>query len=134
MMFRGRAVEKLADRVVGRPWHEFTECPHENLRDPGRVHVDPFGHVEICQGISLGNIFETTLHEICASFAPDDHAIVGPLVAGGPAALVRSYDVPHVELYADACHLCDAARRPLRSRFPDQLAPDQMYGVVDHAS
>jgi len=134
VMLRGRAVETLAGRIVGRPWHEFTECPHENLRDPGRVHVDPFGHVEICQGISLGNVFEATLDEICASFAPDDHAIVGPLLAGGPAALVRVHDVPHVELYADACHLCDAARRELRPRFPHQLAPDQMYAVTAPAS
>ena len=48
---------------------------------------------------------------------------------GGPAELVRRYDLPCQGRYCDACHLCDAARRALRTRFPDALTPDQMYGV-----
>lgn len=34
------------------------------------------------------------------------------------------------EQYADACHLCFDARRALVGRFPEILAPDQMYGVA----
>ena len=45
--------------------------------------------------------------------------------------LVRRYALPHADSYADACHLCYEARRALRARFPDVLAPDAMYGVPE---
>jgi MoaA/NifB/PqqE/SkfB family radical SAM enzyme len=131
VMYRGRAAEKLVERAVKRPWDQFTECLNENLRDPGRVHVDPFGHLHICQGISIGNLFEKPLNEICETYEPDSHPIIGPLLEGGPAELVRRYGLPHDVTYADACHLCDTARRALRDRFPEILGPDQMYGVPE---
>ena len=131
VMYRGRAVEKLAPRAPWKSWVQFTECPYENLREPGRVHLDPFGNLHICQGISIGNLFLTPLKEICASFKPDAHPITGPLLDGGPAELVSRYALPHGETYADACHLCYTARLELRTRFPHSLLPGQMYGVVD---
>jgi MoaA/NifB/PqqE/SkfB family radical SAM enzyme len=130
IMYRGRAVEKLAAQAARQPWEQFTECPHEDLAEPGRVHVDPFGEIHICQGISLGNLFRTSLREVCEAYHPDTHPIAGPLLAGGPAELVRRYEVEHTEGYADACHLCYEARRLLRKRFPGILEPDQMYGVT----
>lgn len=128
VVFRGRAAEKLASRVAAKPWQQFTECPWEDLRQPQRVHVDPFGHLHICQGISIGNMLQRPLLEIMAEYDPDDHPIVGPLLAGGPAELVRRYGVSHEDGYADHCHLCYKTRCALRQRFPDVLAPDQMYG------
>ena len=129
VMYRGRAAARLVDRALRRPWTNFTTCPYENLRDPGRVHVDPFGNVHLCQGIALGNLFRTPLHEICAEYDPDAHPVAGPLLAGGPAELVRRSGREAGEGYADACHLCYESRRALRARFPDILTPDQMYGV-----
>lgn len=129
VMYRGRAAEKLAGRTEHHPWETFTECPYEDLRDPGRVHVDPLGNVHICQGIALGNVFQTPLADICAAYDPDAHPITGPLLAGGPVMLVREYGLVHREQYADACQLCDESCRMLRGRFPDILTPDQMYGV-----
>jgi len=129
VMYRGRAAKKLVSRARRRPWTEMTRCPYENLRDPERVHIDPEGCVDLCQGISLGNVFERPLPEIVRAYDPDAHPIAGPLLSGGPAALVRRYGVPHRRTYADACHLCDETRRALRRRFPSILRPDQMYGV-----
>lgn len=131
VMYRGRAAEKLASQASTRKWVEFTECPHEDLREPGRLHVDPFGFLHICQGIIVGNLFERPLHEICESFDPEKHPIVGPLLEGGPAELTRRYDVVHNEEYADACQLCYETCRALRERFPGILGPDQMYGVPE---
>jgi MoaA/NifB/PqqE/SkfB family radical SAM enzyme len=128
VVFRGRAAQKLAARADQHPWEQFTECPFENLREPGRVHLDPLGHVHICQGITLGNLFERPLAELFEGFDPDAHPVTGPLLDGGPAELVRRYDLPCRGQYCDACHLCDTARRALRPRFPAVLAPDQMYG------
>jgi hypothetical protein len=129
VMFRGRAIRELAARVTHRTWDLFTACPHEDLRDPGRAHLDPLGNLHICQGISLGNVFETPLKELCEKYDADAHPICGPLLAGGPVALVTEYALPHEDKYADACHLCYEARQTLRERFPEILKPDQMYGV-----
>jgi hypothetical protein len=43
--------------------------------------------------------------------------------------LVRRYRLDCKQGYSDACHLCYETRRALRNRFPEILAPDQMYGV-----
>lgn len=129
VIFRGRATEKLASDARKYPWEQFTECPFEDLREPGRVHLDPLGNLHICQGISLGNIFKTSLAEICSAYDPDAHPVTGALLAGGPVELVRRYGLSHAEQYADACHLCYQARLALRSRYPDILLPDQMYGI-----
>jgi hypothetical protein len=77
----------------------------------------------------MGNLFDRPLTEILDTFEAADHPIAGPLAAGGPTELVRVYDLPHADAYADACHLCYTARAQLRSRFPIALAPDAMYGV-----
>ncbi|MDH3612167.1 MAG: hypothetical protein OES10_02720 [Gammaproteobacteria bacterium] len=129
VLYRGRAAEVLASRVETKPWEQFTECPWEDLREPERVHVDPFGNLHICQGISIGNLLQRTLTDIMAEYDADDHPIVGPLVAGGPAEIVRRYDLAHEDGYADHCHLCYKSRCALRERLPDVLTPDQMYGT-----
>lgn len=131
VMYRGRAAEKLVAQAARWPWEQFTECPYEDLREPGRLHVDPFGNLHICQGISLDNLFHRPLREICETYDPDSHPITGPLLEGGPVELVQRYELPHEERYADACHLCCEACRTLRRRFPEILVPDQMYGVVE---
>ncbi len=128
VMFRGRAAVKLAPRVEHHPWQTMTECPHEDLRDPGRVHLDPQGNVHVCQGIVIGNLFERPLKEICEAYDANQHPVCGPLLEGGPAALVEEYGLPHGEAYADACHLCYEARLAMRERFPAILRPDAMYG------
>jgi hypothetical protein len=129
--FRGRAAQALAGNAPKRPWMQFDSCPYEDLRDPGRVHIDPLGYVHVCQGIAIGNVFERPLSVICHDYDPDTHPIVGPLLRGGPAQLIRDYQLSHGNGYGDACHLCDTARRALRHRFPHTLAPDPMYGVGD---
>ncbi len=129
IMYRGRAAEKLVERADKHPWTDFTTCPYEDLREPGRLHLDPFGNLHICQGISIGNLYEKPLQEICDTYIPEAHPITSHLLNGGPAELVRTYGLPHEEQYADACHLCYQARIPLRTRFLEILGPDQMYGL-----
>jgi len=131
VMYRGRAAEALTDRVPWATWRGFTDCPCEDLQSPDRVHLDPFGNVHLCQGISLGNVFHRSLRELCASYEPENHPIVGPLLNGGPAELRRRYRLELGAGAADACHLCYLARCALRDRFPEVLIPGQMYGVVE---
>ncbi len=126
--FRGRAVAKLTESVPRRPWAEFIECPDEDFADPGRVHVDAFGHVHLCQGLLMGNMWQQPLTYMAASYDPKAHPIIGALMEGGPAALVARYSLPHEPAYIDACHLCYVARDQLRGRFPEFLAPGVVYG------
>jgi len=128
IMYRGRAAIKLAAQVPWARWDTFDECPHEQLDDPGRVHLDPLGNLHLCQGILLGNLFERPLKEIVRSYQPKQHPIIGPLLEGGPAELARRYDVARDDAYADACHLCYTARVALRPQFGGVLGPGQMYG------
>jgi len=130
VLYRGRAADKLSSHVEAKPWEQFTVCPWEDLRKPERLHVDPFGNLHICQGISIGNLFKRPLAEIMSTYDPDSHPIVGPLLVGGPAEIVRQYELAHEDGYADHCHLCYKSRCALRERFPDVLTPDQMYGDI----
>ncbi len=129
VMFRGRAAERLTEGLPTQPWDSFTECPHEKLDRPGRVHVDPYGNVHLCQGLSMGNLWETPLSKLVKEYTADDHPIVRPLLEGGPARLAREYNVPHAEGYVDACHFCYRMRQALIDRFPQYLAPKQVYGL-----
>ncbi len=130
VMYRGRAAIRLAGRAATVPWSTLRRCPYEDLRDPSRVHINPEGTVQLCQGISLGNVFETPLSDLLRAYDPDGHPIVGPLLAGGPAALARAYGLSHRAKYADACQFCYETRRSLRRRFGSILGPDQLYGLA----
>ena len=127
--FRGRAADKLTEGLPTRSWEEFVECPYEDLVDPSRVHVDSFGNVHICQGISIGNFWEMPLSEIMASYHPDKHPICGPLHRGGPAELVKDLDLKPDEEYVDECHLCFLSRREIMDKYPEYLTPKQVYGI-----
>jgi len=127
--FRGRAASKLLEKATLKPWNEFTKCPYEDLSNPGRIHLDPLGYVHLCQGLCIGNAWKQPLSEMIRSYQPASNPIVKILLNGGPSTLVRNFNLPHEQGYADACHLCYNARLQLRERFPDVLAPDQMYGV-----
>jgi len=128
-MFRGRAVEKLIAGLPRRPWEEFTECPYEDLKNPGRVHLDAYGNIHICQGLSMGNMWDVPLSKIVEQYNADSHPICGPLVNGGPARLAKEYDVQHEDEYVDACHMCYLIRLALLDRFPQYLAPRLVYGL-----
>ncbi|MFC1991902.1 radical SAM protein [Chloroflexota bacterium] len=129
IMFRGRAAEKLTEGLPQRWWEEFTKCPYEELDSPKRVHLGPYGNIHLCQGLSMGNMWETPLSEIVRNYDADSHPICNPLVRGGPALLAKEYEVKHKDEYVDACHFCYLLRLELMDRFPQYLTPRQVYGL-----
>ena len=131
LMYKGRAASKLAEEADKKSWREFTECSCEELVHPERVHVGPLGYVHVCQGISIGNAWQKPFSKIISEYDPYENQILEPLVRGGPVALVEKFSLPHDEFYADACHLCYAARCLLRKKYPDVLAPNVMYGEFE---
>jgi len=127
--FRGRAAETLTAGLPTRAWQELTRCPFEDLEDPKRVHVDSLGHVHICQGLSMGNMWTKPLSQLVRDYAPHDHPICGPLIRGGPTALARTYGVEHAAEFVDECHFCYTLRKALIDQLPEVLAPRQVYGL-----
>lgn len=128
-MFRGRAVETLIEGLPKVEWESLKKCPYEDLEGLGRVHLDPFGNVHICQGLSIGNFCETPLSKLIEKYNAHNHPICGPLIRGGPAQLVREYQIEHDNEYVDECHLCFMARLKLLDKFPQYLNPKQVYGL-----
>ena len=128
-MFRGRAVEKLSERTPKRPWKEFADCPYEDLKEPKRVHLDSYGNVHLCQGLSMGNMWHIPLSTLVKEYDADSHPICRALIKGGPALLANEYKVKPDDKYVDACHFCYVVRMALLDRFPQYLAPRQIYGL-----
>ena len=77
----------------------------------------------------MGNMWETPLSALVRDYHADSHPVCGPLLNGGPAALAVQYDVQHEEEYVDECHFCYLLRLALMDRFPQYLAPRQVYGL-----
>ena len=128
VQYRGRAADKLtADRPLEAS-ARFTECPHEDLRDPGRVHVDAFGNVHLCQGLLLGNCFQAPLSLLLERYDPETHPVVGPILRRGPAGLADETGIEAGNAFVDACHLCYRVRERLAERFPGLLGPEGVYG------
>lgn len=128
---RGRAVETLVESLPTRPWKELTECRMEELKNPGRVHIDPLGNVHVCQGLTMGNYLDTSLTEVLSSYNPDSHPVCGPLLNGGPAALAKKYKLLHADRYVDECHFCSDMCKSLVERFPQYLTPPEIYGLKE---
>ncbi len=131
VLCKGRAATNIIDGLPTKPWNEFNECLTEDFTKQGRVHIDPFGFVHVCQGITIGNLKQTPLHEIITNFDPKTHPICAPILEGGPKELVQKYEVDHENEYVDECHLCYSIRTKLRTKFPDILVPDQLYECYD---
>jgi len=128
-VFRGRAVEKLTEGLPVKNRNEMTACLQEKLDEPSRVHLDPFGHVHICQGLSIGNAFESSFSDIMKNYRPLEHPICGPLLEGGPLKLAMEHDIHGAEGYVDECHFCYLSRKSLIAEYPQYLTPEQIYGI-----
>jgi len=126
---RGRAIEKLTEGLPRKSWENFTECPFEDLRNPKRVHIDSFGNVHLCQGLSMGNMWKIPLADLVNNYDADAHPICSPLLKGGPAQLVKEHNVQHEDEYVDACHICSKICLALIDRFPQYISPRQVYGL-----
>ena len=146
IMHKGRAAVALAPARATRPPETLVTCPFEDFTDPGRAHVGPDGELQICQGISAGNVFAggdgppaperlaaplaDGLRRVLDAYDPHARPVVREILAGGPWALAQAAGhTPARALYADECHLCYEVRSALRAagRHPEVVAPGQCY-------
>jgi hypothetical protein len=127
--FRGRAADTLTEGLPGRPWTDLQTCPYEDLANPSRVHVDSFGNIQVCQGISLGNFWKKPLSKIMEDYQVDQHPICGPLHRRGPAGLIEELGLTPADEYVDECQACFFIRRELLDQYLEYLRPRQVYGL-----
>jgi hypothetical protein len=127
--FRGRAAEKLTADLPRVHSHELTTCPDEDLERPERLHLDAYGNVHICQGVSMGNMWKTPLSELVRGYRAETHPICGPLSRGGPARLALEHGISLPDSFVSECHCCYTIRKRLVDKFPEYLAPKQVYGL-----
>ena len=131
IMCKGRAAVELAPGRAARSPETLVTCPFEDFAEPGRAHLGCDGELQLCQGISAGNVFATGLAAVLEGYDPARRPVVAEIAAGGPWALSQAYGhAPERTLYADECHLCYETRSALRERFPDVLTPAQCYGLT----
>jgi len=153
VMHKGRAAVALAPAKASRAPDTLTTCPFEDFIDPGRAHVGPDGELQICQGVSAGNVFAggdwpaapndlaeprpDGLRRVLDSYDPRTRPVIRDILAGGPWALARAVGhTPGRSHYADECHLCYEVRAALRrgGRFPEVVAPGQCYAENEAAA
>ena len=146
IMHKGRAAVSLAPGRASRPPATLTTCPHEDFTDAGRAHVGADGELQLCQGISAGNVFaggdgppapehlaaprRDGLRRVLDAYDPDTRPVIREILTGGPWGLAQAVGhSPARAHYADECHLCYEVRAALRAagRHPEVLAPGQCY-------
>lgn len=139
----GRAGDSLAAYFPDRPldelagdrlWHGEHSQRHCQIEfDPRRmweIHIDPYGNLQTCCGIVLGNLRRRSLADLMGN-GFDDSAVLRAVRDDGPfamLALAESHGYQRRPGYKQKCHLCWEVRRHLRTYYPEQLGPDEVYG------
>jgi hypothetical protein len=73
LMMVGRAKGKINSDLSVADWHSFTYCPFKDLRILIRYSLTISGMLQICQRISLGNIWVNPLFNLMEQF---DRALI----------------------------------------------------------
>lgn len=140
----GRAGEVLGRHFASRPlsdlandalWHPAT--PEESCRaefDPHEmweIHIDPYGNIQTCCGIIVGNAHQTPLPEAMAQGFHTMNPLVRMVYERGPFAYLelaqtKGYQPP-AEGFAQKCHLCWEVRKFLRRFYPETFGPGEIY-------
>ncbi|MHB1458408.1 MAG: radical SAM protein [Armatimonadota bacterium] len=128
--FADRPVDTLLDEM----WHGGAgriDCRQEfDPETMWEIHIDPYGNIQTCCGIIVGNAKETPLPELMATGFLGQSPIVDTVYHGGPKALLDlaiSYGYTPRSGYPQKCGLCWEVRLFLRQFFPETIGPDEIY-------
>jgi hypothetical protein len=127
-----RSLDELASDSL---WHGGTggeeSCRAEfDANEMWEIHIDPYGNVQTCCGIIVGNAHATPLPELMQRGFHTDNELVRMVYERGPyayleLALERGY-TPRSG-YPQKCHLCWEVRKFLRPHFPQTFGPAEIY-------
>ncbi len=141
-MLSGRAGDELAGFFPRRPlddlldsmWHGGAGVRHCRQEfDPEtmwEIHVDPYGNLQTCCLIIVGDIRKTPLPDAMHKGFLDWSPVVQAVYRDGPfgllqLALPRGYRP--ADGYPQKCGLCWEVRKFLRPYYPEALGPPDVY-------
>ena len=141
-LLSGRAGDELSWCLPSRPidelddamWHGGAgrrDCRQEFDPDTmWELHIDPYGNLQTCCLIIVGNIHEAPLAETMKHGFLGRNAIVDAVYHDGPCGLLtlaeaRGYRAKSE--YPQKCGLCWEVRKFLRPFYPEVLGPSEVY-------
>lgn len=126
--------DKPVDDLLDVMWHGGEGCIDCRQEfDPEtmwEIHIDPYGNIQTCCGIIVGDAKQTPLPELMESGFLGRSPIVDAVYHGGPKALLDlavSYGYEPRSGYPQKCGLCWEVRLFLRQFFLDAIGPDEIY-------
>ena len=126
-----RAIGELAGDAMWHGTGGVMSCAQEfDPQTMWEIHLDPYGNVQTCCGVIVGNADRTPLGELMARGFAQGNPIVAALCEQGPVGLLRMAEGLGYrrEQYVQKCHLCWRVRKFLRPHFPEVLGPEEVYG------
>jgi len=132
--FPRRDPELLADDAM---WHGSTRersCRQEF--DPNtmwEIHIDPYGNIQTCCGIIVGNVHVKPLADYMRAGFHTDNELVRIAYEEGSYGYVElaerhGYEAPPD--FAQKCGMCWEARKFLRPHYPDTFGPAEVYESI----
>ncbi len=139
----GRAGDVLARFYDDRPlealvkdtlWHGGSDA--ENCRsefdsdEMWEIHIDPYGNIQTCCGIIIGDAHKKPLVEWMERGFHTDDDLVRMVYEHGPYAYLKlaiEHGYQPRDGYPQKCSLCWETRKFLRPYFPDTFGPAEIY-------
>jgi hypothetical protein len=128
--FPERPVEQLTDAM----WHGGEgrkDCRQEfDPETMWEIHIDPYGSIQTCCGIVLGDAKTTPLPKLMASGFLGRSQVVDAVYQEGPSgllAMARPLGYQSRPGYPQKCGMCWDVRKFLRPYFPETLGPAEIY-------
>ncbi|HJP32433.1 MAG TPA: radical SAM protein [Candidatus Latescibacteria bacterium] len=143
----GRAGESLSSFFPDRPLDELADDPlwHGTSGDQScrtefdademwEIHIDPYGNIQTCCGIIVGNAREKPLVEWMQRGFHVGNELVNRAYQRGPLAILEvaeEHGYEPREGYPQKCGLCWEVRKFLRPHFPETFGPAEIYELVE---
>ncbi len=141
----GRAGEKLACFCVDRPIESLEHDPlwlsgsvdkgcsaEFNGKSMWEIHIDPYGNIQTCCGIILGNVHKKPLLEWIEQEFDTENELIKIVKKDGPFGLLKlaiEHGYKPKEGYPQKCNLCYEVRKYLRPFFPETFGPAEVYNT-----
>lgn len=127
-----RALEELVNDSL---WHGGAEgakdCRMEfDPKEMWEIHIDPYGNIQTCCGIVVGNAHQTPLSGFMKRGFHIDNELVKIVYERGPFGLLEiaiEQGYQPRSGYPQKCYFCWAIRKFLRPYFPDTFGPAEIY-------
>ncbi len=129
--FPDRLLENLAQDPLWHGASSVEDCRSEfDPDDMWEIHVDPYGNIQTCCGIIIGNAHEKPLIEWMREGFHTQNPLVRMVYERGPYALLElaeEYGYQARDGYPQKCGFCWEVRKFLRPFFPDTFGPAEIY-------